>query len=666
MRWVDITSFRYPGGDLRYSGGMLTIYGQNGAGKSLLLESIESALTGRLVGRTPANDFDDWMPIECAAVVRGDVGSMFSDSNGPNGSASLDAAVKFADDDVSGLDLPPALAAAWADFHRELSLRNSAVLAPSDSVEPRWRAYLAVHPDNPAAVAWDAELAAHVRTFADPDALDDDPRDRFEGNGGFVIEGHLTDLDGSSGSGGVYRLISAPASVVVDPSDSCYSAGMIPGVIPTPFGQVVSDKTANPDTLVAHWVRRSLGDEPLATAQILAALDAGRAAWVRRANELMCQFLIDPPVLHLVVGGPSDWVSGSVPRWEAAGGLPIHDLSEAERRWSRFAIALSAPRVSAGMPSVSTRDEDGADSVPFLLIDEPERGLHLDAEVHMASGLLALAAAGKVKPIIATHSHSLMDAGQGQIIQIKKTESRGIGTLQELTASQIEEARDYGLRPSSMLRVDRGYLLVEGEHDKQILEAWFADELQSLRVAVLATRGTKNLMTVLDSEFLIERSDALLMSLLDDVALDPLFEMWARVEAEILDGRRSDAIWLIREGLLTVPGRGKDAYGPLLAGTITKGVSERFFPLGMSKKDVLEYLPVSELIAGATSWADLRKEWMRSPSAMADRSGKAYKTWLRKAKGADLSPENLRLIAYLNPPHPELKAMIAKVTHRLA
>ena len=155
------------------------------------------------------------------------------------------------------------------------------------------------------------------------------------------------------------------------------------------------------------------------------------------------------------------------------------------------------------------------------------------------------------------------------------------------------------------------------------------------------------------------------MPLLDDIAVEPLYDLWARVEAEVATDRRSNAFAIIERGMAKLPGGAKDIYIPLLQGTITRGVSQRFFPLGMSKKDVLEYLPVGDLVDGATSWADLRKEWTKSPASLADRSGKAYKNWMRKVKRADLSPENLRWIAENSQPHPDLKAIIAKISHRL-
>lgn len=662
---IEIVGFRYPDGYLPYLGGMVTIYGQNGAGKSLLLESIESSLRGGLVGRTAANGLEHFEVISSAAVVRGDVQSMITE-HGP-GFRSMDAldnALMLSDGAIRQLRLPAPLWAAWRALHRELSSRTFAVLAPSESTDREWTAYVATAPDSSACANWDSELAAHIRTFASADDVGDDGYSRWweaggEGDESHVIENCVSDLNGVVASGGIYRYNGATVSVEVNP-----------------FGTVISDGTADSEDAVTRWIRAALrhwhSDDGEPTAEAIAQELGGTAlGWVQRANEVLQRFLLDPPVLRLRMGDPISWMLGDGPRWETSAGIRISALSDAERRWSRVAIALAAPdelAVRLGYTEgarVFAIDQDSELAAPILVVDEPERGLHRAAETHLAAGLIALARTGRVRTILATHSPALLDDGQGQIFRITKRDGGGIGELAELGTEEILELKSFGLEPSSLLRLDRGYLLVEGEHDKQILEGWFADELAALRVSVLAMRGTRNLWTVFDSEFLIERTDALLMPLLDDVALDPLFDVWSQAEAKVADGRPSDATAVIRRGLAKVPGSAKGIYEPLLTGSITRGVSQRFFPLGMAKKDVLEYLPVGEFVDGATAWADLRREWTTSPASVADRSGKAYKDWLRRVKRADFSPENLRLIAETTAPHPELKAVIAKVAERL-
>lgn len=355
--------------------------------------------------------------------------------------------------------------------------------------------------------------------------------------------------------------------------------------------------------------------------------------------------MADPPELSFGFGDPATWLVGDSPGW-----LGIDGLSFAERRWAQVAIALTAE----------------AGDTPYLIVDEPERGMHRAAEAYLAGGLRQLTSGGELRLIAATHSPEFIDADFGQLFHLERTGSSRWGTPKELTRMDVDELRAVDLQPTSLLSRDRGYLLVEGEHDKHIFEGYFADDLRDLRVKVLAMRGTKNLVNVFDSELLINATDALMMPVLDDISLDPLYDLWAAAEAATTDGQGSDAVGVIKRGLTKIPGKAKDVYEPFLIGAITRGEGRRFLPLGMSKKDVLEYLPVEELVPGADSWASLRREWSSSLPSKADRSGRAYKTWLRKSKHADLSPENLRFVAETTAGPPlELKEIIAKVAEQL-
>lgn len=675
---LEIVAFRYPEyGYLPYRGGLVVIYGQNGAGKSLLLESLESSLVGRMCGRTPANRLGR-DHLQSAVVARTrftDLGEDYLDPSTLTGPELLRSALDKALAATEGEGWEK-FRAPWSRLVTALQSNDFAILAPMGVSEAHWIAFAALDPDSPVYDDWQAWVDADFRATSDGYA--DDELDAFTywsmSSNTYDSYSELEDL--ISGTDG---------SLLGDERPFRFN-GYVRPVRQSPFGPVITESTISLESFVRDWVRAALTmqgeyeedgsyvEQPCPVEHIKPRLLATADGWVRRANQLLQRFLLDAPTLRLAVGEPVDWVAGAQPRWVTAAGVPIETLSDAERRWSKIAIALATPdrhSILAGEARFSI-DPESVLPPPYLLLDEPERGLHRAAETHMAEGLLALATTGRIRPILATHSPSLLDAGQGQIFKITKQGHRGIGQIAELLPSEVAEIKNFGLRPSSLLSPDRGYLLVEGVHDKEILEGWFADDLKSMRVAVLAMHGTANLLNVFDSEFLINRTDALLMPLLDDVAVDPLLDLWAETEAKVEAGRRSEAFGLIMRGMSGTRSGAKN-YASLLAGTITRGVSQRFFPLGMSKKDVLEYLPVGSLVEGASSWAELWNEWKRSPAAIASRpgagtgpgAGKSYKDWLRR-RGADLSPENLRLIAETTGPHPELKAVVARVATRLS
>lgn len=681
MAKFELRGFKLPydfgsGGYLPFVDGSLVVYGQNGAGKSLVLEHIESALTGCVIGRTKAWNFENWMDIPAAAILRAEpfplskYGGSISD---PSLYSLRDALKDFKSSTIE--QHIPELEKPWRRLVGAVAAADHAVVVPTPSAEDGWVAFVAMNPDNLAAQQWHEAVHGYVRERCGKDGGSMDFDDAYDSLWEYSaardeVVDNVVDLTGSETGAGIYRFCRASLPIKF-----------------SPFGKLITDARANPqDAIDEVWevLRVRFDDDyllassppkPSAFSNSIEVFRAVAQRWTLDANELLTSFMVDPPAVRIDVGSPFDWVARQGPRWVTGEGRPISSLSSAERRWARLAICASSPdsideQYYEGSMAAGAADSYGRQDSPILLIDEPERGLHRSAEAHMASALAALTRTGRLRLIAATHSPHLLDIGVGQLIHLKKRPDHAIGWPSALTQDDLDEAAEVGLLPSSLLRKDRGYLLVEGAHDQEILEGWFGKDLRRLRVEVLAMRGSKNLINVFDSEFLIRRSEALLMPLLDDVELEPLFKIWSSAEARVLDGRRSDAVGIIRRGLAHLSAAGARAYEPLLTGTVERGSSSRFFPLGMSKKDVLEYLPVDQVVPGAHSWGALWSEWMRSPAAMAARSsqrgmGKAYKDWLRQTKRADLSPENLRLVAETTQPHPELKAIIAKIGERL-
>lgn len=674
-----------PCGYVPFTENLLVVYGDNGAGKSMALEAFESALAGCSAPRAAIWGRNSVGEVSAAAVVRSALGGIVplrdtvSDCQAEDYSTvdTLTAALgelrhSRLERKAHPLDSP------WSDLVDEIADANYAFLVPTGNAQARWVAFPSTSPSSLAAERWHAAVHSYVEqcnSRLEQPLAEDLAFDKFwhETDACSTAYQYVSDLLGMEWSVGLYR-----------------TKGISLSIEETPFPNVVLDgkvrvaaEVSRVFDAVAHsmWLRDGrTADAPEHVAShfdgYLDAIKKVATAWESSANNLLAKLMLSPPEVKFDTGGPRDWFSKKRPRWVVSPGDQIDNLSSAETRWVSIAIALASPindkwEWSAAGELVISRDgADASRNAPIVVIDEPERGLHRAAERHMAAGLLELARSGRVRAIIATHSPELLDAGVGRMIHLEKNATGGIGKASWLGSREVQEAKAVGAGPSLLLEKDRGFLLVEGAHDQAILEGWFAEDLERLRVGVLAMHGTQNLINIFDSEFLVRRSNALLMPLLDDVALDPLFQVWAAAEAKLIDGRRNDAVRVISSGLDRVPGGGAKVYGSLLISSVVNGTSERFFPLGMSKKDVLEYLPVGDVVKDATSWDALWKEWSRSPAAVKARKdgqgvGKAYKTWLRRSKNADLSEENLRLVAETTQPHPELKAMIAKIGERL-
>jgi hypothetical protein len=82
-----------------------------------------------------------------------------------------------------------------------------------------------------------------------------------------------------------------------------------------------------------------------------------------------------------------------------------------------------------------------------------------------------------------------------------------------------EAAVSQGFGRDAWFFATRAVLLVEGEHDLQVVQRFFGRELNQLRVRMLALRGAKQVRRVLDSEFL-GASGLPLYVLLDNLVVD--------------------------------------------------------------------------------------------------------------------------------------------------
>jgi hypothetical protein len=95
-----------------------------------------------------------------------------------------------------------------------------------------------------------------------------------------------------------------------------------------------------------------------------------------------------------------------------------------------------------------------------------------------------------------------------------------------------------------------------------------------------------------------------------------------------------------------------------------RGLYARLTPITLSRRDVLEYLPVQEFVADASSRDTLWEEFVNSgPSKV---NGTTYKEWLRATRQADLSPAAVRAVAaMLTESPPELQSHLQRIRNTL-
>jgi AAA domain, putative AbiEii toxin, Type IV TA system len=343
---------------------------------------------------------------------------------------------------------------------------------------------------------------------------------------------------------------------------------------------------------------------------------------VDTANELIALVLLDAPRLRCLFQSVDQWLGNARPlQWQlldapSGSWVNVEDGSRAQRRWANFAI------------SAALVERVGQHGHAILLMDEPELALHPAAQEHMARGLSLLADRITASVIVATHSPTLLAQPQIRLVHVHR--KLGVSVVSELPGITRDNLDELGLRPNDHLLMQRTVLLVEGVHDQWVLDHFLGDELLRQRVWTIPLHGGRHAASAVDATVLLDFTDARMVVALDKLRNDEISPAWDAVRMGFgADG--VEAALVLLDSLF--PKRKKkeaeDKYlYDLFRRAIEEGVAERIEVFGFSKPDILDYLPIEDLVPSAhrhgKSWDDLHDEHERDQSA----AGKAnFKTW---------------------------------------
>jgi len=361
----------------------------------------------------------------------------------------------------------------------------------------------------------------------------------------------------------------------------------------------------------------------------------------RDVSDELQRFLEGAPTLTCRFAEPPDWLRGHFLSWEAVDGpsgdtVPLESLSDAEYRWAEIAIRL-----------VAARYEDPGPRYHVLLLDEPERALHSRAVPPLVNALAELPQWINGPVYAATHAAPFLEHTEAVLLHVRRDRQGESGLLPlELEASETlpQMARRFHLRQSDLLRLYKTFLIVEGAHDQAVIDEILGDDLAAGRVRIVPMRGARRALSVAEGEILLDFTDARIVIALDHThtslvaAIDSVTEMAhkgdiARARQQIQDVTR---LVKVKGGELT--GEEQTAVAIVRQG-FEFGTWNRVAVFGFSKPDIIQYLPVQQLVPEAHSWRQLTAEWRRAPSRP------TYKDWLVQAKGATLNEARLRAAA---------------------
>lgn len=312
-------------------------------------------------------------------------------------------------------------------------------------------------------------------------------------------------------------------------------------------------------------------------------------------------------------------------RWER--------LSAAERMWALLAIHWATASLISVSPTI-------------LLIDEPEQGLHRGAERQALTWLAELGEDPRTWLWCVTHSPVLLGDERVSPVAVREQWSSGqsiqTSSSMKLVSPQDKDELDtLGLGPTDLLASRRGFLLVEGAHDETVLTELVGSELAKLQVEIVPLRGASKLPGAIEARTLFDFTDALVLALLDAIPSDGLRDVWADARNHADDPE--EALNVLMTGFAWPAGNESDWMKQWLMRSIERGRGRhsRVEPLGVSKADIIEYLPVQQFVPNAASWEDLRSEHTHRLDE-ARGTPKDFKSWLTRAYGADFTRDALQ------------------------
>lgn len=662
---------------ITFGPGVTSLYGQNGAGKTWILDSLRHALRGHSKGITqlicefePGSSGYEWAlrrVVQEARDFRSSDATLDSDREWLREAIETwfvrgGRYLKPYDDEG---DIP-------SDLMDELATVTTFAFIPTGGLEPNWDIWLCMPRDMAGFPACARAVANYSRVVEEAARAEERHMQEFAA----LESGELGDLTDEQYDAKYWELEQRfdkevmplawspryePLAALLweyaylpDPGTAQrWLDPMVADNFPIPMVKLFAsheiplvleddEDETDVDAATAKAFAAAFGEE-LAAAEDSLAVTKSMKQWAVSlndvANDVYASLLQDAPRLTLEVRKLGRWAVEGALHWHVAYGdygsskIPLARLSRAETRWARIAVRRALDRTGA---------------TTALIIDEPEAALHRAAERHMARGLDGLTTLGP-QVVVATHSPEVLNAQTTGLIHVSKRGDRtSVGQMPALEPETLEKL---GLSPSDLLGLYRIFLLVEGEHDEIVIQALCGDFLEAARVKIIPVRGGSNLPGTVESHVLFDLTDAYLVAVLDNVRTEEITAAWVEAQTRYLSGDVEAAIEYLDGEFKKYKGKkGKEEYGWIgtwLNRALKKGVAARMNPWGLMARDIIEYLPVEVLVPKADkSWEELRHEHDTAlPSLDRTKGLHQFKTWLENAYGADTSVSNVRRAA---------------------
>jgi len=327
---------------------------------------------------------------------------------------------------------------------------------------------------------------------------------------------------------------------------------------------------------------------------------------------------------------PSDWIFGNGCRLEARDihtkdWFPVGGLSPAQTAVLAIAVQLGEARAKS--------------DVVIAIGDEIDNGMHVLATKALYRYISNISDSS----YLATHSPVSLSMPSLQRVHVRRKESGGIAINRWTPSREFTTAAQIlGVERTHLLSAISCWLIVEGEHDKAafevLLQSVFISDVGHGLTHIVASRGHLNAPAVLDSDLLLEFSDAPIIVMLDAAATDLDFSALHTkahdLEAEGLQPSRIVQTLGLEDSRPRLRPESRTLLS-ILNGAIRRRLVHRIHPVGLKKPDIIQYVPATSFGLSA-DWPTLFNEYRAANLQI------SFKDWLRDAKQARISARAIR------------------------
>jgi hypothetical protein len=239
---------------------------------------------------------------------------------------------------------------------------------------------------------------------------------------------------------------------------------------------------------------------------------------------------------------------------------------------------------------------------------------------------------------VSSHSPTALRTPLVRLVNVHRDSSGRMAIASPGLGGDVEKAAiRLGIDLTDVLASMYLAIIVEGSHDRIVIEELLRGEEHTDRIIVIEGRGTHSMTAVADSRLLVDYCDLRVLIVLDNVDNDrfkPVLEsLQALCDQNLPVGKaiKESGLELLRSE--STPE--ERALIEILERGARRGMLDRIDIYGLPARDIAELLPSSSF-GLEKDWSDYGKEF-RSAGR-----GRDFKTWLREEYGVSISQKSIR------------------------